>query len=293
MNVNKTQYKTWKPYLFITPAMVIIILFSIVPLIQMVYQSFHKWNMITDMEWIGLGNFIALFNDPAFYKVLGNTFYFVFWNVILVIGISLLLALLLQGDTKMNRFLQSVSFFPYVVSMASVALLWMWIMNADYGFLNYVLSWFNIDPVNWLGNPDVAMFSIVIISVWKSVGYYALIIISALQGIPLYLYEAAALDKASKWQVFRKITLPMISPTLFFITIINIINSFKVFESIQIMTQGGPVNSTKTLVYAIYEEGTLYFNIGYASAIGVILLFILAVLTFFYFRLLSKRVHYQ
>ena len=293
MEINQTKKNFWKPYIYIAPALIIIIVFSIYPILRMIYQSFFDWNMISEMRYIGLDNFKALFKDPNFYQVLGNTVFFVIFNVLFCIVIAILLALHLQKDTRINRLLQSFVFMPYVVSLASIALLWSWLMNKDFGFLNFLLSLINIDKVDWLGNRDIAMSSLVVISVWKSVGYDALILISALQGIPSYLYEAAALDNASSWTVFSKITFPMISPTIFFITIVNIIGSFKVFETVQIMTHGGPLNATKTIVFSIYETGTQYFKVGYASAIGVVLMLILAVFTLIYFKLLSNRVHYQ
>ena len=166
-------------------------------------------------------------------------------------------------------------------------------MNKDYGLINYVLSFFGISSIDWLGDPKVALFSLVLISVWKTVGYNTIIILSALQSIPKHLYEAASLDRANKRQVFTKIVFPMISPTLFFLTIVNIIASFKVFETIQIITQGGPQNSTNTLVYSIYEYGFKFYKIGDASAIGVVLLVIISIFTVVYFKLLSKKVHYQ
>ena len=189
--------------------------------------------------------------------------------------------------------MQSIIFSPYIVSLASVSFLWMWLMNTDFGLINYILSIFNIPAIDWLGSPKIALFSLVIISVWKTLGYNTIIILSALQSIPKYLYEAASLDRANKKQVFFKITLPMISPTLFFLTIVNIIASFKVFDTIQIITQGGPQNSTNTLVYSLYEYGFKFYKIGYASTIGVVLLVIIAVFTVIYFKLLSKKVHYQ
>ncbi|UUX33184.1 carbohydrate ABC transporter permease [Fundicoccus culcitae] len=290
---NQRKKFNWKPVVFIVPAMIVLIVFNIYPLIRMVYNSFFNWNMISDMKFIGFENYERLFNSSDFYQILGNTVFYVIFTVAAGMILGLLLALYLSKDTPINRFLQSVSFMPYVVSMASISLLMSWMMNYDYGFINYFLSLFGIEPINWLGDPDVAMTSLVIISVWKNLGYNALILISALQSIPRHLYEAASLDNASRWRVFTKISLPMISPTIFFLTIISIINSFKMFETANIMTQGGPLNATTTLVYAIYEEGTLYFKVGYASAIGVVLLVILAVLTIIYFRLLSRRVHYQ
>ena len=184
-------------------------------------------------------------------------------------------------------------FSPYVVSLASVALLWMWIMNKDYGLLNSILGFFDIGAVDWLGDSHVALVSLILISVWKSVGYDALILVSAIQGIPAHLYEAARLDQASPWTTFRKITLPMMSPTLFFLVVVDAIASLKVFETIQIMTAGGPQNATNTLVFSLYQYGFQFNKVGYAAAIGVVLLALIAVFAIVYFKLLSNRVHYR
>mgnify|MGYP000951137276 FL=1 len=147
--------------------------------------------------------------------------------------------------------------------------------------------------MDWLGNPRIALASLILIAVWKSVGYNALILVSALQTIPPYLYEAAKLDRAGAWSVFRKITFPMISPTVFFLTLVDAIASFKVFETIQIITEGGPQNATNTLVFSLYEYGFRFYKVGYAAAIGVVLLAIILIFTALYFKVLSKRVYYQ
>ncbi|WP_337529486.1 sugar ABC transporter permease, partial [Zhenhengia sp.] len=238
-------------------------------------------------------NYQTLFRDVKFYQTLSNTFVYMLSTVGLGVILAIALALFLRKDTRINKFMQNLIFTPYIVSLASISFLWMWLMNNDFGLLNYLLSLVGVGPIDWLGNPKVALISLVIISVWKTLGYNTLIILSALQSIPKHLYEAASLDKATKRQTFFKITLPMISPTLFFLTIVSIIASFKVFETIQIITNGGPQNSTNTLVYSIYEYGFQFYKIGYASTIGVVLLVIISIFTIIYFKLLSKKVHYQ
>ena len=281
------------PYMMIAPAMIICAVFMIYPIVYMVYLSFFKWNMIGDMKFIGLENYISLFADSDFVKVFLNTCQFTLWTVAGFIVFGLMLALYLNKNTRINRILQSVIFTPYIVPLVSVAFIWMWIMDSEVGLLNYVLNIFGIDSVKWLSDPKVAMYSLIIVNIWKGTGYYSLIFLSALQSIPSYLYEAAELDKAGKITTFFKITLPMLSPTMFFLVLTGTIASFKVFETINIMTQGGPTNSTNTLVYYIYEYGFNYYKIGYASAVGVVLMVIVGLLTLVYFGALQKKVHYQ
>ena len=301
-NTSKMKKKTFSmegagrkalPYMMIAPAMIISAVFMIYPIIYMVYLSFFKWNMIGDMKYIGLENYISLLTDSDFIKVLLNTCQFTVGTVAGFIVFGLLLALYLNKNTKINRLLQSVVFTPYVVSLVSIAFIWMWIMDDDLGLLNYVLNFFGIDSVRWLSDPKIAMWSLVLVNIWKGTGYYALIFLSALQSIPSYLYEAAELDKAGRITTFFKITLPMLSPTMFFLVLTGTIASFKVFETINIMTMGGPGNATNTLVYYIYEYGFSYYKIGYASAVGVVLMVIVGLLTLVYFGVLQKKVHYQ
>ena len=283
-----------KPYLFIAPALIVFLVFSIYPILSMIQLSFFDWDLVSvNKTFVGIQNYLDLFKDKMFWQTISNTFVYMILTVLLGVGFGILLALFLQKNTKINAFMQSIIFSPYIISLASVSFLWMWLMNKDYGLINYVLSFFGISSIDWLGDPKVALFSLVLISVWKTVGYNTIIILSALQSIPKHLYEAASLDRANKRQVLTKIVFPMISPTLFFLTIVNIIASFKVFETIQIITQGGPQNSTNTLVYSIYEYGFKFYKIGDASAIGVVLLVIISIFTVVYFKLLSKKVHYQ
>ena len=289
MNMN-----TIKPYIFLAPALLILSVFSIYPILHMITLSFYEWNMISPVKtFVGLTNFINLVSDVKFYQIIGNTLIYVVFTVSLNIVLGMALALFLNKKTKINSFLQSIAFFPYIVSLASISLLWMWIMNKDFGLLNALLEFLHLQTIDWLGSTTYALISLIIISVWKGVGYNALIILASLQSVPKYLYEAARLDKASSWKIFRKITLPMISPTVFFLTLMDAIASFKVFETIQIITEGGPQNSTNTLVFALYEYGFHFYKIGYAASIGVVLFLIIAIFTIGYFVVLSKKVHYQ
>lgn len=281
------------PYFMVGPATILFLVFFMIPIFYMIYLSFFSWNMLGSMKFIGIENYVELYKSTEFREVIGNTFQFMITTVSFTIIISLLIALFLKKDNKLNRFMQSAIFSPYVVSLASVAFIWMWLMDSDYGLLNYILKLFGIGGVDWLGDPDVAMTSLSIVNIWKGVGYNTIIFISAMQSIPTYLYEAAKLDSAKPSTMFFKITLPMLSPTLFFLVLMGIISSFKLFETINIMTLGGPLNSTNTLVFFIYNYGFSFYKIGFASAAGVVLMILIGIMTVIYFKMLSRRVHYR
>lgn len=283
-----------RPYRFVLPALLIFMLFFLYPIGYMIYLSFTSWNLISpDKEFVGLDNYLELFAEPDFHQVLFNTFHYTLLTVTLSLTLSLLLALWLNRRGFLTGLVQGAIFSPYIISLVSVSLLWMWMMDPRYGLLNWVLSWFGIPPSKWLTDTGSAIYGLILVSVWKIVGYNTLVFIAGLQSIPRDIFEAAALDQASAWRKFSKITIPMLSPTLFFLLVINTINSFQVFDIVQVMTQGGPVNSTNMLVYYIYENGFEFFKIGYASAAGVVLLAIVGILTIVHFLFLSKRVHYR
>ncbi len=292
-----SKSKLWNtilPYVLITPAFIILGTFVIYPIFNMIYLSFFEWNLVSPKIFVGLNNFIYLFKDKVFWQIIGNSFNYTFYYVVLSIGLSLPLAFYLQLKVKGSEFLQTILFAPHILSLVSVAFIWMWLMDSDYGLLNYILSLFKIAPVGWLSNRFIALFSVIFVSVWKSLGYNTIIMLSAMKNIPVHLYEAAKLDKASALKIFTNITLPLISPTLFFLTLMNIISAFKVFETINVMTAGGPVNSTNTFVYAIYLNSFQYYNkVGEASAIGVILMVIIGVCTALYFKAMGSKVHYR
>ncbi|MFE4711015.1 MULTISPECIES: carbohydrate ABC transporter permease [Paenibacillus] len=281
------------PYVMVAPAVLILVAFYIYPIGYNIYLSFFSWNMRGPMKFIGLKNYKELFSSSDFAHTLMNTIGYMVMEVSMVLILGLLMALFLQKNTFINRFIQTISFTPNIISLVSVSLIWMWLMNTDKGLFNYILSLFGADPVGWLTDKNVALFSVVLVSVWKSLGFNVLIILSALGAIPPYLYEAAALDNASRRSVFFQITLKMISPTLFFLILMNIIGSFQAFETISVMTNGGPSNSTNTLIYSIYKQGFEYYRVGYASAMAVVLMLIVGLITILYFKVLNKRVHYR
>ncbi|WP_199615999.1 carbohydrate ABC transporter permease [Paenibacillus alkalitolerans] len=283
-----------RPYGMVLPAIIVFSLFFIYPILYMIYLSMFDWNFISpDKTFVGLQNFIDLFQDSEFVQVLRNSTIYTVLTVSLTIAISLLFALWLNRTGIFYGFVQGAIFSPHIISLVSISLLWSWLMDPEYGLLNWVIGLFGFGKLAWLSHPSTSLISLVIVAVWKGIGFNTLVFIAGLQSIPNDIYEAAALDKSKPWRTFAKLTFPMLSPTIFFLVIINMIGSFQVFETIAIMTQGGPVNSTNTLVYYIYQYGFRFFKIGYASAAGVILLFIVGLLTILYFKLLANRVHYR
>ncbi len=282
------------PYLMILPAMLIFVVFYMVSIGYMIYLSFTDWNFISaEKNFVGLDNFKLLIKDQRFLQTLSNTTIYTICTVFFTITIALFVAIWINKKGKIYEFTQSAIFSPHIISLVSVSMLWMWIMDYDYGLLNQVLEALGMEPVGWLTDSRVVIYSLVLVSVWKSVGYYTLIFIAGLQSIPDEIYEAAALDNASTFRKLFKITLPMLSPTIFFVGITSVIACFKVFETISIMTQGGPANASNTIVYYIYEYGFKFFKIGQASAAGIILLIVISIFTFIYFKLMSKRVFYR
>lgn len=290
---KKGFWETLRPYVLIAPAMAGIFMFVLYPVGYLIYLSFFKYNLMNKSKsrFIGLDNYTQIFSRGDFYKALLNTTLYTVGVVGLTMLLALLIAVWLNKKGRINSIVQAGIFTPHVVSIVSISLVWLWLMEPNQGLLNYILKSLGLPPSMWLQSSSTALISIIIVSVWGAVGYYSLIIVAALQSISPSIYEAAALDNASRFKVFFKITLPMISPQLFFILVIMTIGSFKVFDTVQVMTGGGPNNATNTLVYYIY--GFRSTNVGYSAASGVVLMGIIALLTFVYFRLLSKRVHYQ
>lgn len=295
MNKRKFSRKA-RPYVMIAPAMIGILVFTIYPIIKLIQLSLHNTNMLnpSQSKFVGLDNYEKVLSRPDFHKSLSNTVVYTIAVVFLITAIALLLAVWLnEKNTRLNRIVQAAVFCPHVVSIVSIALIWLWMMEPNFGLFNYILKELGLPTSKWLSGSATAMPSVILVSVWKAVGYDTLLLLAALQSVPSSLYEAAKLDHANKIVMFFKITLPMISPQLFFTLIIRTISSFKVFDTVRILTQGGPNNATTTLVYSIYTEALLNLRVGYSAAIGVILLIIVSILTVVYFVGLSKKVHYQ
>lgn len=293
---KRSVAKKVRPYVMIAPAMLGILVFTIYPIIKLVELSLKDTNMLnpSNTKFVGLDNYTKVLSRPDFQKSMVNTVVYTIAVVFLITAIALILAVWLNAkNTRLNRLVQAAVFCPHVVSIVSIALIWLWMMEPNFGLFNYILKSLGLPTLKWLSGSQTAMPSVILVSVWKAVGYDTLLLLAALQSVPTSLYEAAKLDHANKLVMFFKITLPMISPQLFFTLIIRTISSFKVFDTVRILTQGGPNNATTTLVYSIYTESMLNLRVGYSAAIGVILLIIVSILTVVYFLGLSRRVHYQ
>ena len=283
------------PYLLVGPAMLLLLIFVFYPLVNLVYLSFFDYNLIREKTFVGLKNYeVLFFVKTDFLDALRNTAVYTLSVLFFSLLLAVLFALWLEPDSRINRFLQKSMFTPYLISMVSCAYIWSWMYDADSGILNAMLALFGLPLSRWLNDSDLALFCVAAVAVWKSLGYYLIIVLASIRSIPAEILEAAALDNTPPVRKFFRITLPMISPQLFFLLITITISSFKVFDVVRVMTDGGPGNATDVLVTYIYRYAfQMNARVGYASAAGTVLLVILMILTYFYFRVVSKRVHYQ
>lgn len=290
---NKSK---WIPYFLIAPAIVGILFFVIYPMINLIYMSFYKVNQMNPEKnkFILFENYSKMFRTSAFQKAIANTGLYALFSVIIILALALLLAVWLAGKrTRFNSFVQGCAFLPHVISMVSIGLIFQQMMDPDFGLFNAALEMLGLPVSTWLRSSDTVVGSIIFVNVWKFLGYYTLILIAAIQNIPKSIYEAAMLDNASKICVFFKITLPMISPQIFFVLIVLSIGSFKIFDLISIMTAGGPNNASTSLVYYIYANVFQDFDVGRAAAASVVLMVLVGIMTILYFVGLAKKVHYQ
>lgn len=270
-------------FLMLLPNIVGFLMFLLLPVLATFVISFSGWNLTDSLQFNGIDNYKELFQDSVFLKVLGNTFYFTLISVPIGIMLSLLLAVFLNQKLALMRFYRAAFFIPVISSMVAVAVIWQWIYNPEFGLLNYALSWFGIDGPSWLTSTHWAMPAIIITSIWKSLGFNMLIFLAGLQSISESYYEAADIDGARWIAKFRHITLPLLSPTTFFVTVMSVINSFQVFDTVYLMTQGGPARTTSVLVFYIFQNAFQYFRMGYASAMAYVLFFIVLLVTFVQF----------
>ncbi|MBF4693823.1 carbohydrate ABC transporter permease [Fusibacter ferrireducens] len=274
--------------------MIPLFLFWIIPLIMAFGISFTDWDYISPaFDFVGLDNYRYIFNDSDFFRALWNTFVFAIGSILPTMMIGLSLALLLYKNFKGCRVYQLVVFSPWITPTVAVSLVWSWIFEPEKGLLNYFLGLFSIAPLEWLKSSDTAMLAVVIFTVWKSVGWTMLFYLGALERVPESTYEAATLDGCSTFNKFLHITLPLISPTTFFLGIINLIASIQVYDQIQIMTQGGPGGSTTTLLYLYYQKAFQNYNMGEANAVAMVILLIIVVLSLISTWFSKKHVHYD
>ncbi|MFD0710549.1 carbohydrate ABC transporter permease [Paenibacillus sp. GCM10027626] len=280
-------------YLFIAPQMIGLILFSLIPLISAFVLSLMSWDGFGDKTFIGLRNFADQFQNENFRKAVVNTFYYTVLTVPTGIVLSMLVAIGLN-KVRGKVFYRLIYFMPHITMSVAVAVVFMWMFNADFGLINlYLKQWFGIDGPSWLTDTRYVMPSIALLSVWMGLGNSMVLFLAGLQGISSTYYEAAQIDGASKWQQIKHITIPLLSPTTFFITIISIIGSFQVFDQSFIMTSGGPAKASYTMVFHIYESAFVDFTFGASTASAVILFILILSVTLFQMGMSKRWVHYE
>lgn len=269
------------PYLLVSPYIIHFLLFVAFPVIFSIVLTFHKWNIISPMEYTGLSNYIRLFKDAVFLKSLSNTLIFLVIHIPLQIIVALFLAQILNQNIKFRGFFRAAFFLPVIVSGVVVTILWQQLYGFDTGLLNRLLVSVGLNKVGWLTDPNIAMPSIALMATWKNVGLYIVLFLVGLQTVPNQYYEAADMEGANKWQKFFKITLPMINPTIFMVVILSTIGGFSLFIEPYVMTGGGPLNSTISAVLYIYKQGFFYYHMGYSATLGlffaIIILFVVVI----------------
>ena len=276
-------------YAFLAPNLIGFLMFTLVPFVYSFYISFFNWDAITEMKFVGLNNYTKLFRDSGFLISLKNTLYYTLVNVPMVMVCGMILALCVHKLPRCKSLFRTVYFLPNLVTVVSIAIVWQALYHPTYSPFSMMLRTFGVsNPPKWVSDIRWAMPCIIIMSTWINAGYYMVIYLAALNNIPVSLYEAASVDGANAWQKFWSITLPELSPTIFFATIIAVINSFKVFDQVSLLTQGGPGRATNVLVYYIYQQGFTYYRFGSASAAAYILFALILVVTVIQYRGQSK-----
>ncbi len=278
---------------FLLPSLLGMLTFVIIPIVSSFVLSFTKWDLIGDLEWVGFNNYIRVLNDPIIKDALKHTLMFIVGYVPSVLIIALGLALVMNKRLKGIVVFRALYFIPVVSSWVAVSMIWKWLLNPEFGIINYLLSLIGIIGPGWLHDPSWAMPGIVLTSVWKDIGFIMVIYLAGLQEIPDIYYEAAEVDGVNKWQRFKNITWPLLAPTTFFVVTISLINSFQVFDQVWIMTGGGPAGSTSVLVEQIYKNAFRYYKMGYASAISWVLFAIIFIVTIIQNKLQKKWVNYE
>jgi multiple sugar transport system permease protein len=284
---------TLNAYLYLVPTLLGLLIFSAGAIVASFLLSFTNWQLVLPPVWVGLRNYVEIFELPAFWRVLGNTVYYTVGYVPLAVTIPLLMALLVNQKLRGITFFRTTYFLPVVTSGVAIALVWGWMYNPSFGVINYLLGLLGIEGPRWLADPRWAMPSLIIIGVWHSLGYNMVIYLAGLQGIPQELYEASRIDGAGWWPQFWRITVPLITPTIFFILVLSVIGSFQVWTITYLLTQGGPANATLTLSYYIYQQGFEWFHMGFAAALAYVLFGIVFVVTMVQMRLQKQWVFYH
>lgn len=287
-------FRETEALLFTMPAVIPLLVFWLGPLGYIFYLSFTDWDFMSPNKlFVGLDNYRYLLGNPEFYQALKVTALFGLGSVIPILVGGLLLALLMNSKLRTSGIYRAFIFSPWVTPTVAVSIVWSWIFQPDVGYANHVLSWFGIAGIGWLQDSNWALIAILIVTLWKSVGWAMIFYLVALRNLPSDLLEAASIDGAGAWRSFRHITLPLISPTTFFLAVILTIQSLQAYDQINVMTQGGPAGSTRTLLYLYYQSAFEAFNVGEASSVAVVIILICVLLSGCSFLIGRKMVHYQ
>lgn len=279
---------------FVLPSFILFFVFDGLAVLVSFGLSFTKWNLFNAVTFTGIANYVFLLHDPIFHKVLLNTVIFVAGTVPVQMVLSLIVALLLNRRVPGRSVFRLLYFLPVVSQPVAVALVWAWLFNTNFGLINSVLSFLGVQhPPGWLNSTGWALPAVMIVAIWQQVGYSMVLFLAGLQSIPQELYDAGELDGAVGWARLRYLTLPMLSPTTFFILIISVIFSFQVFDLTFIMTNGGPANATNTIVFDIYQNAFVFYRMGVATAIAWVLFFIIFLFTLIQYRLQRLWVFYE
>jgi multiple sugar transport system permease protein/sn-glycerol 3-phosphate transport system permease protein len=284
------------PYLLIAPLLVLIAIFIYWPLVYSFYLSFFDWNFVRpDKTFVGWDNFTRLPDDPRFIRALKGTLFYTVTLVPLQVFLPLGLALLLWPirQSRLQTSYRIMLFSPTIIAYSVAAVMWLWIFNQNQGILNKLLAEFGVERVNWLSDRATAIWVIVVVATWKTLGFHMLLYLAALEGVPKDYVEAAQLDGAGNWQIMRSIRFPLITPTFFFVLVTTVISvNDDVFGAINVLTDGGPYDSTTNIIYYLYQQGFQFFQIGAASAVAILVFAATSLLTWFQFRFLERHVHY-
>jgi multiple sugar transport system permease protein len=280
-------------YLYVTPVIVWFLAFNLFPIAVGLGLSLTDWNILAPPHLIGLENYLSLTSDALFWTAMVNTLYFAVVSVVLGTVVALLLALALNQRLRFLGIYRTLFFLPAVTALIAVAMVWRWLYDTEYGLINWVLSLVGIPPLRWLDDPHLAMLAVILMSVWRSVGFNTIILLAGLQGIPTEYKEAAAIDGAGRWGCFLHLTLPLVSPSTFFVAVNSLIGAWQVFDQVWAMTQGNPENSTVTIVFLIYQNAFAWGKTGYASAMAYILFVVIMAFTWLQFKLQKHWVFYQ
>jgi len=277
-------------YILITPALLFVFAFVLLPVLAAFGISFTDWNMVNPPNFVGIDNYKQIFSDPIAAKTLLNTFFYAFVSVPVSIVLSLILAFMLNKKIRGLSFFRTAYYLPVVSSTVAVSMVFLWIFNSDYGLLNRFLMLFHIPSINWLTDTKYAMIAVIIVTIWRSLGFNMIIFIAALQDIPKEIHDVAGLDGAGELQKFFYIIIPLVTPAIFFTTITGFINTFQGFDLVYNMTQGGPARATYLVGYFIYEQAFRYLHMGYGAVIAFVLFFIILIFTLLQWSLRRKWV---